>query len=391
MPEPPAHTRLSVKLLAIVLPVVLLLGFAELAQRASDWRKNAKRADRSDPYSIRAVTRTGHPIGARAIGGDVRGRLALELRPHLIFANRADQHLDGVTINAQGFRGGDWELERKPGTRRVIVLGGSTAFGKAASSDSRTFAARLEYRLQRRRATEVWSAGVIGYDSNQEAILLRSRLLDYRPDLLIFFDGWNDFYNSGRTPDGRQLEHPHFLEVEEALVEAERPWRNLLWQSAFVRGLERKWPAWRRSLGWDEPEEREFGIYRHSPEAVARYAKNLERMIRLARAYGVDSLVAPQPEIFDRAEPSEFEQYKRDQLEADGYAAYAQAHWLDYVGAARRVAEAEGVPFVEVQDLFDEAEGDVFTDLVHLTDLGQEIVAEALHEPVARVLDARSR
>ena len=373
------------RVVAVLLPVAFLLLFAELAQRVSDGRKAAARADRIDPYAVRGETRGGVPVK-----GDVeRGRLVLELDPHLLFPIRPDQELPGLRINAQGFRGADWELAKPPGTRRVVVLGGSTAFGKAASSDTNTFAALLEERLAPRGAIQVLNAGMIAFDSNQERILLATRLLDYAPDLIVYFDGWNDFYYGGQRKDGRPPEHPHFQELEQALVDGRRPWLGLLRLSALYRGIERRWPGWRLSLGLDDPPDRGFGRFRHEPEAVARYRRNLERMIRLARAYGADSLVAPQPEIFDRADPSEFEQYKREQLESDGYADYARAHWRDYVRAAFEVARAEGVAQVALQDVFGDLEGDAFVDLVHLTDRGHARVADALRAPVQRVLEAR--
>ena len=322
--------------------------------------------------------------------GSERGRLVLELSPHLLFTNRPGQDLEGLRVNAQGFRGADWELERSPGTRRIAVLGGSTAFGKAATRDARTFSGALEQQLDRVRATEVLNAGGIGFDSNQERIVLATELLDYRPDLVILFDGWNDFFNGGQRREGRPLEHPHFTELETALAEGRRPWRGLLRQSAFFRALERRWPGWMLAFDVSEPPDRSFGRFRHEPEAVAQYARNLERMVRLARAYGVASLVVPQPEIFDRKEPTEFEQYKREQLEADGYADYARAHWGDYVEAARRVALAEGAAYLAIQSIFDDLEGDVFTDPVHLTDLGHARVAQVLAPAVERVLAERA-
>jgi lysophospholipase L1-like esterase len=235
----------------------------------------------------------------------------------------------------------------------------------------------------------VLNAGVIGFDSQQEMILLASELLDYRPDLVLFFDGWNDFYNGGQSPDERGVEHPHFRDVDAAIARGQQPFRNLLRYSAFYRALERKLPGWRLALGIDAPEERGYGRFRHREDAALRYGRNLERMIRLARAYGAASLVAPQPEIFQRRAPAGYEQYKRAQLEEDGYADYARAHYRDYLAVARRVADAEGVPFLDTSAIFEDLREDVFTDLCHLNDRGQARVAEAFEAPVEQALAAR--
>lgn len=378
----PSTGRARVKVLALLLVAAALLVFAECVQRASDWRKESHRADRKDPYSLRGVT----PSGPLIRGDAKRGQLVLELTPHLLFVNRPGQQLQGVTINAQGFRGPDWQLAKPPGVRRIVALGGSTAFGKAATSDAQVWSAVLERTLAAHAPTEVLNAGVIGFDSAQEMILLASQLLDYQPDLVLFFDGWNDFFNGGQIPDGHGVEHPHFREVDAAIARGQQVFHNLLRFSAFYRGIERKLPGWRLALGIDAPEERGYGRFRHREDAVARYGKNLERMIRLARAYGAASLVAPQPEIFQRSAPTPFEQHKRDQLEEDGYARYARARYRDYLAIARQVADAEGVPFVDTSAIFEDIAEDVFTDLCHLTDRGQARVAEVFAPAAERAL-----
>ena len=114
MSESP-ETRLRVKLLAVLLLLSVVLGFAEVVQRLSDWRKEARRAGRDDPYALVGVTRSGDPVR----GDAVRGRLLMELTPHLLFVTQPDQRLRGLRINAQGFRGADWRLEKRSGVRRV--------------------------------------------------------------------------------------------------------------------------------------------------------------------------------------------------------------------------------------------------------------------------------
>jgi lysophospholipase L1-like esterase len=377
---------LRLVLLATLLSVAVVLVFAEGLQRLSDWRKEVRRAERKDPYALLGVTPEGDPI----YGDTKRGQMRMELTPHMLFATRPDQQLQGVRINAQGFRGADWNVARRPGVRRVIALGGSTAFGKEAHSDDRTWAADLERRLSESAPTEVLNAGVIAFDSNQERILLASRLLQYSPDLLIFFDGWNDFFNGGLARDGYGLQPPHFWELVDAIHRGQQVFRNVLRLSAFYRSVEEKLPGWRLALGLDEPVDRGYGRFEYRPEAVARYGRNLELMIRLGRAYGAASLVVTQPEIFQRRVPTDYEQHKRDQLELDGYADYARAHYAEYAAIARTVAAAEGVPFVVTDGIFDDLEGEVFTDLVHLTEHGQRKVAEVLAEPVERALRAHA-
>lgn len=110
--------------------------------------------------------------------------------------------------NDQGFASsGDltyhYEKQKRLGTFRIIILGGSTVEGEGAESPFANLPSQLERALggearQRQFGQpydrfEVINAGVSGYRSGQEYLYLLVDLLGYQPDLVIFYDGWNDF------------------------------------------------------------------------------------------------------------------------------------------------------------------------------------------------------
>jgi hypothetical protein len=68
----------------------------------------------------------------------------------------------------------------------------------------------------------VWNAGVPGFDANQELALLGTEILDYRPDLVVICDGWNDFYGATLRPSGGAYEHPFFTQLEEVIARGGR-------------------------------------------------------------------------------------------------------------------------------------------------------------------------
>lgn len=106
-----------------------------------------------------------------------------------------------IRINRYGFRQGDRQPAKPPGTFRVVVLGDS--FIEAFQvPDEQTFCAQLEGQLHNAaalagRPVEVLNFGVSGFGTAQELLMLRHYVWPYQPDvvLLALFPG-NDLRNN---------------------------------------------------------------------------------------------------------------------------------------------------------------------------------------------------
>lgn len=87
-----------------------------------------------------------------------------------------------VTINSAGIRDKEYPLEKPPGRKRIVLIGDSftSSFGV---QDDEAFAKLMEDRLLRN--TEVLNFGVNGYGPAQELLMLQTRAIKYRPDLVI--------------------------------------------------------------------------------------------------------------------------------------------------------------------------------------------------------------
>ncbi|MCP4688314.1 MAG: SGNH/GDSL hydrolase family protein, partial [Desulfobacterales bacterium] len=102
-----------------------------------------------------------------------------------------------VHINSRGLRGPEFEIEKREGVRRIIVLGDSFAFGHGVK-DNETFPAQLHDLLNKgpgRPGFEVLNAGVNGYNTRQELIWLLHRGAPLEPDLVILTFFHNDLGN----------------------------------------------------------------------------------------------------------------------------------------------------------------------------------------------------
>jgi lysophospholipase L1-like esterase len=132
----------------------------------------------------------------------------------------------GFRLNAGGFKDLAFTAERRPGTRRIVALGDSFAYGVVPYEHN--FLTKLEGRLAERGASvEVLNMGIPGAGVHDYRDLLASEGFAWRPDavLLCFFLG-NDFdpepppprsyvfafgqalWNLSTQPAGRLLRRP---------------------------------------------------------------------------------------------------------------------------------------------------------------------------------------
>jgi lysophospholipase L1-like esterase len=102
---------------------------------------------------------------------------------------------DTININNLGFRGDNFFKIKPDNTYRIFMVGGSTLFGTGATSDDTTIPGYLKDFLKYDKYPydiEVINAGIQGADSYNELELIKNRLIDLSPDLVIVYDGWND-------------------------------------------------------------------------------------------------------------------------------------------------------------------------------------------------------
>lgn len=111
------------------------------------------------------------------------------------------------TTNSNGFRYEEnLNFKKEKDEYRIFVTGGSTAWGNGVKQDwlYSTDMEQLFRKLHPGKKIRVIDAGVGGYVSIQERILIENRIIRFNPDMIIMFSGNNDTYAGYRGQNVRE-------------------------------------------------------------------------------------------------------------------------------------------------------------------------------------------
>ncbi len=100
--------------------------------------------------------------------------------------------------NALGYRGPEIDIPKPDGRIRIVAVGDSTTYGHGTPDWRNSYPRQIEALLRNGpgyRDIEVINAGVGGYTSWEALINLQFRLLELRPDLILFYHGTNDYHS----------------------------------------------------------------------------------------------------------------------------------------------------------------------------------------------------
>ncbi|MBN1210986.1 MAG: SGNH/GDSL hydrolase family protein [candidate division Zixibacteria bacterium] len=258
-------------------------------------------------------------------------------------------------INSHGFRGPEFEKEKK--NYRILALGNSCTFGWGVDQDY-TWVSQLEKILERQfpdNNCEVINAGIPGYSSHQGKILLKEKLLDLKPDMVLIMFGWNDHFAAGKGISDLEQKMP----------------------GRFIIGLQNFFSRFKtyqlmRKIILSASEKQEFvslgqmeGKRRVSPQ---EFYVNLAAIAHLARENNAQPVLLVPPIACAQT-------YFNGTL--------SQLHVIHqaYQNRIRAVAQKEHIPLIDLQAEFDRYR-DLFTDAygdpTHFNENGHRLTAETI-------------
>ena len=343
-----------------------------------------------------------------------------------------------IQHNSSGFRRStEVSIAKPPGTVRIFLMGGSAVYGAqgayphiegryARIYNHELIDAFLEHTLNDaypQRKWEVINCASSGYRVHQQLALLQSRLLRYRPDLVLLIDGYNDFiqlYNGAR-------DNPHLdFDVYENTYGSEE-FDNLA-NPGSLRSLLAFGGAWLRtnSALVRILQGRAYGIVRNpwrgreanvqrtvsNPPLLSEltpgermaaaaaltnaryYAHTVRQIHRVLALDGIKCVCFLQPILLLSGKRlTDSEQRLVEYEHNGGGALYCYLFRQIYNQWTRDLVEAsrvEGFDFINLEDAFNDVERQAFSDFAHLTPDGNRVLAQRISQVLQKYVAADS-
>jgi len=335
--------RILTRLALLVVSLGLGLVVAEAAIRVTDpygasYYRDVRR------YFLEGVLPVLDADGAPDRSGRIiehRPQVALEFRHFDFFTDDRGYRVGGAGVVRPAAAEGDAE----PPTARVLFLGDSVTLGWGVD-DEHTWVRRVEAggRAPDGRPLECLNAGHMGYDSVQEADLMRAWAPAVRPEVVVV-----NFFLNDLNPSGARFDRPR---------PADRP-QPSEW--------DKRWFRWRQA----------FFLKFHGIQGLLRYWGRREESANAADyAYGKMENVRGYPDNWPRCEAA-FDDI-RAHCEALGARMVLLDHSLPPIPDLAGWAEERGVPFASVVFSRDEWMRDVRNSKsdAHANELGNALIAE---------------
>lgn len=279
------------------------------------------------------------------------------------------------TINTMQFRvAAETVIPKSVGTFRIILTGGSTAFGSGAPDQNRTIGGYLEKLLTETPTRdaidryEVVTAANPGWATTHERILIENRLSELEPDLVISFSGNNDVH-WGQTGS------------------------NVLWfrtyaDEHYFRLIKKVYDY----AGYGElPDVTRTHSNPVPPEIVARrLLKNVSLSWFALKQKGIPHLFVLQPSlaVTGKALTSREQTVLNSRIKLNGdHVQYFQSCYAK-ISAALSSFNVDGYRFVSMVEIFDplQADNEIFIDSYHFGDKGNLIIAHKIYMEILSLL-----
>ena len=305
--------------------------------------------------------------------------------PYVQFAGKpmATMAETGWRYDALGYRNDVHVQPRSAAeTLRVFVLGDSTLVEGQTFAD--TVPGRLESGLKRDHGpgARVYNFGVTSACLNQMVALITTRLMDLEPDVILIVGGATDIFQPWSFDPRAGYPYNHFA-------------TECLYDFVFDP---RKEGGDAPELSYERLQEMIFGRLENLRaltnwqsdiwewEVVRQFELGLKRVARLATGIGAPIRFLLQPTVIRKAERAGDEAGA-----ASGeFLAYLDRQYTRFEGVLDRIGAelADDAPFTmrDLSRLFAEETRAVFTDIVHLTGEGRQMMADRLQQDVADTL-----
>ncbi len=264
---------------------------------------------------------------------------------------------------------------------RIFILGGSVAQGYGAATPDKKFYKILEKKLNGdkpnhiKKNFNVISAGRLGYVSGQELALLIHGVLDFQPDMTIHLNGANDVIAVSQYHESPGF--PFYFQSLKKALEAsklEKKMDQTLSESVFLTDLKNMLKKYKTS-----------SINLTAKNIVRHYRRNMYASAQILKANQVDAYFFLQPLLPFKSNKSPEENAFIKTFRSQSIKMWKSTYPL-MSKELKEISNSTEVKWKDLSNAFGVEGKTVFADSVHLTDLGQTLLADIIFQEIKREL-----
>ena len=286
-----------------------------------------------------------------------------------VYTLEPNQHKETVNINNHGFRGADVSIIKNDETYRIFVVGGSTTISLRAPSDDTThpgYIQELFVKSDLDFKVEVVNAGTPSFTSTEELSVVKNKIINFDPDMIIIYDGSNDLnLPYGHTPAKTSL------------------------RSIITDGLNRYLPFWEtipvtyHILNQAVSNEPSYHFDTSTTtKKVNLWKDNLKKICDVGKQENFDVIILLQPILgagnkkLTDYEQQQYEIFEHEKVVAS-YAKFANqlSHLDDHCTKS-----------LDFRNIFDKYEGEIYFDNTHIKYQANEFVAENIFTEIYPII-----
>ena len=291
------------------------------------------------------------------------------------------------TINSLGFRNAEFNPSDKFGKTRIFCLGESSTMS-LESPDKETWPARLQHYLNLKAPGkfEVINAGFEGYVSSNYLNLIRRELVQYKPDIFIFYAGFNDA--TLKKGFGNSWIDKIIGPIHRALY--------FRWSMLYTMIIEKT-----AMIASKSPNP--MNLF-NKDSAKDRFLQNIESIIAICKENGIRPIFVRQMintnnKALFFSDDFTFEEIEKLQKKSQDYSYYREYagfatifEYNNFMKALKEICSKYGIPFIDVRKEYYENVANkkkLFIDFVHLTPQGNDILARLIMQNTADLIKKR--
>ena len=306
----------------------------------------------------------------------------LAYRYDKILLNEPNQQFPTLNINSYGFRGPEITIEKPDNVYRIFFIGGSTAFGQIASSDSKTIPGILESKFHENaeKEIEIINAGINNANSRSETYLIKNIILDFNPDMLIVYDGWNEGQHDWGWDDE--------VEDQSTLANLKNSFEVYL-NSLYITKIKPyyKTPEKFQELSTNKnnnPGEIQIPNSDLNEKKASVWEKRWEGICSIEDEKNFKTVITLQP-ILGTGSKS-LTPVEQERLEKSFARQNIILELFNKLAISLTELEKTCEKTIDLRDSFDHTDKPVFHDLGHTSNYGNEIVAEKIYQNILPII-----